>query len=120
MAVRSSQYGREMDKSPAGKSTMAQHKRAVHKSSTTTRPDKYDKPSFVDRVMLGMMKLGKGKGDKIDKPVKMKLKRRVPMKPMKPKEYLTTTRTKDIESGLKRAGITDKEMARFQRSKKGK
>ena len=61
MAVRSSTYGRQMDKSPAGKSAMAQHKRAVHMSSTMTKEDKYDKPSLTDRVMLGMMKMGKGK-----------------------------------------------------------
>ena len=95
MSVRVSQYGKQMEKTPAGKSAMAQHKRAVHMSSTTTKEDKYDKPSLVDRVMLGMMKLGKGKGTK-------------------------TQRTKTVESGLKQAGLTNKEMARFQRSKKGK
>lgn len=83
-----------------------------------SKEDKYDKPSLVDRVMLGMMKMGKGK----PKTVLMRTKEPIPPSKRMPlkKMEMKTTRTAQVESGLKRAGVTDKEMARFQRSKKGK
>lgn len=50
MAVRMGQYGRQMDK-PAKKGIQRLHRRAVHKSSTVTPLDKFDRPSLTDRAL---------------------------------------------------------------------
>jgi len=59
MGVRSWQYGREIDKE--GKSLSATHKRAVHKSSMATKPNKFNRPSTGDRLILALLKALKSK-----------------------------------------------------------
>ena len=106
MPVRMSQYGKEMDKETKGKSLEALHKRAVHKSSLMTKKDKFDQPGLMDTMMLGVMKRmrrragGPGQGPK-----------------PKPKMEMKTERTKQIESGLKQAGLTEKEVGKMRRKK---
>ena len=101
MAVRTSTFGRQMDKK--GKSLSATHKRAVHKSSAATKPDKFDKPSAGDKVLLALLRakgkvFGKGK-KKTNKP-------------------LTTARTSDISAQLRKAGVSQKKIDRMRGKKK--
>ena len=52
MAVRASQYARDLERNISKGKTLSQaHKRASSTSSTTRKVDKYDKPSMSDRVL---------------------------------------------------------------------
>lgn len=59
MAVRVSQFGRQMDKDMKGKTMEAQMRRAGHVAGTTTATDKYHQPSMGDKVILGLLRFKK-------------------------------------------------------------
>jgi hypothetical protein len=85
-----------MDKK--GKSLQSTYKGAVQKSSVTTKPDKFDKPSAGDKVILALLRTFKGKKKK--------------------KKPLTTQRNKDISSQLRKAGIDQATIDRMRGKKK--
>lgn len=97
MAVRASSFGRQMDK--RGKSLQSTYKRAVRKSSVTTKPDKFDRPSAGDRIILALLKTFKGK---------------------KKKKTPTTKRTSAISSRLRKAGVDQATIDRMRGKKKNK
>lgn len=56
MAVRMSQFGRQMDKEMKGKSMEGQMKRAGSVAGTTTAKDKWQQPGMVDKIILAALK----------------------------------------------------------------
>ena len=94
MGVRAGQYAREVERNLAkGKSTEAPHKRAAALSSTSRKADKFDKPSFMDKTILAILKFKKKKT---------------------PQKSMTTERTSAITSRLKKAGLSDAEIAKMR------
>lgn len=99
MAVRRYQFGKQMDKK--GKTMGSNMKRASTVSSVSRKPDKYDMPSIGDKIILGLLRAKKritGGGKK--------------------KKSLTTTRTKQITSQLKQAGLSQKQIDKMRGKKK--
>lgn len=96
MAVRTSQFGRGIDKNK--KSLSATFKKAKAVSSVTRKTDKFDKPSLGDKVILGLLRAKK--------------------KLTGGKKPLTTERTSQITSRLKQAGLTQKEINKMRGKKK--
>jgi hypothetical protein len=91
MAVRQLQYAQELEKNlAAGKSLQEAHDIAVTKG--TVKPKAKSEPDIISRAWARLKAIFGGGGK--------------------------TTRTKAIESGLKTAGLTDKEIARLQGPRK--
>ena len=60
MAVRLNRYTKELEKNTAkGKPLEAAHKRSAALSSTARKVDKFDKPSMMDKIILGILKFKK-------------------------------------------------------------
>lgn len=86
-------YGQTVEKQLAkGKSTEKAHK--IASSPLMKKQDKFDRPSWGDKLILGILRRGKKK------------------------KSLTTQRTKDISSKLKKAGIDQKTIDRLKGKKK--
>lgn len=89
-------YGQRVEKQIArGKSMEAAHKIAT--SPLMKKADKFAKPSWGDKLILGILRRGKKK---------------------KGKKSLTTARTADITSRLKKAGIDQKTINKMRSKKK--
>ena len=68
MGVKASQYTRELEKNISkGKSAGAAHKRAAALSSTARKVDKFDKPSMMDKIILGILRFKKKNSTKKNK-----------------------------------------------------
>lgn len=97
MGVRANQYAREIEKNISrGKTTEQAHKRSAALASTARKPDKFDTPTIGDKIILGLLRRFKGKK----------------------KNPLTTERTSQITSQLKKAGIDQKTIDRMRGKKK--
>jgi len=62
MGQRRNQFGRLVDVNT--KSLQSNMKRATALSSTTRKPDKFDKPSAIDKVLLAILRAVKKKRGK--------------------------------------------------------
>lgn len=103
MGVRRYHFGREMDKSTKGKSLQATFKHAKAVSSVTRKPDKFDKPTIGDKIILALLR-----GKKKITDARKKMGDKSP----------ATTRTKQITSRLKQAGLSQKEINKLRGKKK--
>lgn len=102
MAVTRSQYVRELEGRIAkGKSFEEAHKKAA-KKATIRKKSKYDE-KMVKKVARKLYEIFYGPKAYIKKE----------FKPTGKKKF-KTVRTKAVEKGLKRGGLTEKEIARFR------
>lgn len=94
MGVRRKQYGMELERGLGkGKTLMKAHKVSAMRSKAGSKADKFDRPSWADKLILGILRRGK-------------------------KKPFTSQRSKDITSRLKRAGIDQKTIDRMKKKKK--
>ena len=101
MGVRRNQYARELERGIGkGKSLSRAQKVASMRSNVGAKPDKFDRPSAGDKIILGILRAFKGKG--------------------KSKKVVTTKRTSDIQNKLLNAGIDKATIARMRGKKKTK
>ena len=85
------------------KSDLEQFQRNAKRFLAKHKPkDRFDKPSLADRALLGVAKA---------QTAFRKLRRKRKKKPLK------TKRTRDTMSGLKRAGLSEQDIAKFRRKK---
>lgn len=100
MGVRVSQYGREMDKSKKGESLQERHKKAVEISKVTRTGKKAEsEEGLLKKTKRRLKELWGGEKTYLPKDKKSK----------------KSTRTKQVEGGLKQAGLSAEDIKKFQK-----